>query len=219
MKPADVCRRLLFFHEPVITLADLVDVKVRDSFAGFMTIWPTSPPVIGRTVLPFPDADDDAITVAADAEYHAHLAGWKLSLRAAMYARKDHAVSACATIAMWSALDVMHQRFGLNTCSTTELTLLASGHEPGLGHPFPHRLGLTLEQTAHAMHRLDYDPFMQAFNPALKLPVETMNLRAPLVYVAVLGHSRSVAWHGDCPFSGGIPGDGDCRLIPRGTPK
>lgn len=179
--PPRLCTRHLFFSHSFNTITALHKPAVRRSFQGFITVWPTNPPVIGRSVLPFPSpGTDDQFTV--EAPYVVHVAGEELVLHSAMFASKDHAVSACATIATWLSTDLLHRRFALPTCSSSEITLLATGNDPKWGRAFPQTYGLDAEQITRALAALGYGPHIRYFDPDMRGPVERDRTWIGIVY-------------------------------------
>lgn len=154
--PKRWCTRHLFFAENIKTAAGLYRTRAVKSYKGCVTIWPTDPPVIGRTVLPFPEIDG-AIKVLAP--YEAHVNGVTLHIESALIASKDFGVSTCATVVTWLATDILQRKFGLKSCSSTEITLLAAGEEPKWGRPLPQIEGLSSDQIVRALCALGYNPY------------------------------------------------------------
>ena len=153
--PPKTCSRHLFFTADFKEPDDVRHPEISRSFCGFVTIWPTSPPVIGRSALPFPDGVDVKIA----APYYVHVSGCELTLEnSAMFASKDHGVAVCASISTWLATGLMHRSFDLRSCSSTEITILATGEDPKWGRPLPQTRGLDPEQIIRALTYLDYSP-------------------------------------------------------------
>lgn len=156
--PSRSCTRYLFFKEKFNSVHDIRFHKIANSFCGFMTMWPTNPRVIGGTVLPFPNDVNNTV----GASYTIHTAGQTLKTAkpSAMFASKDHGVAVCASIATWLATDLLHRRYDLATCSSAEVTLLATGVDPKWGRPYPQEIGLDNEQIVRALHNLGYAPIV-----------------------------------------------------------
>lgn len=167
--PPRDCIRYLFFRgteaDPngFTDLTDLASAEIRAGFAGFMVVWQTDPPVIGRTVLPFPPNQSETL-ISITARYKVHVAGFELELDSAMFASKDHGVSACATIATWLATDLLHRKFDLRTCSSSELTMRATERDPKWGRPLPQVHGLEPAQVIRALTELEYGPYIHSFS-------------------------------------------------------
>ena len=177
--PSKSCTRYLFFSNEFKTLCDWGQFDPAQSFLVFVTIWPTYPAVIGRSVLPFPMPSEGLNTIMVSTEYTVHVAGWDLPIRSAMFASKDHAVSACATVATWLATDLMHRQFDTRICSSTEITLLATGIDPKWGRPLPQVYGLDFEQITRALVSLDYGVHSYYFDAAIG-PTTVNNWIGPL---------------------------------------
>jgi hypothetical protein len=154
--PAKLCKRYLFFSQLFTALDDVPTSELQAAFRGSLVIWPTTPPVIGRSLLPYPGKSDGQYR--ADAQYRVHINGRELTIETALFASKDHAVSACATIATWLATNILHARFGSRTASSAELTLSATALEPKWSRPIPQKYGLDPGQITRALLALDYGP-------------------------------------------------------------
>jgi hypothetical protein len=183
--PARSCTRYLFFSKDFKSIEAVKEAEVADSFKGFIVIWPTNPPVIGRCVLPFPQ-DSTGYQKRITVNYVAHLAGVKLNLQTAMFASKDHAVSACATIATWLCTDLLRHRFNLRNSSSSEITLLATGKDPKWGRPLPQTYGLDNEQITRALTAMEYSPHVYYFDPGSISPREQSRTWVGLLYGYIL---------------------------------
>ncbi|MFC2032978.1 hypothetical protein ACFLUB_00410 [Chloroflexota bacterium] len=172
--PPRTCTRYLFFCESFSDISSLQNQRIIESFKGFLVVWPTYPPVIGRSVLPFPESLGSRDNmIRSDTDYEVYVAGVRLSIKSAVFASKDHAVSACATVATWLAVDLMHNKFGLRGSSTTEITLLATDKQPKWGRPIPQTTGLDIEQITKALTSLEYAPRVHYFDPKYTAPIES----------------------------------------------
>ncbi len=183
--PPRTCTRALFFSEDFEDISSVTIQKVAESFKGFLVIWPTDPPVIGRSILPFPaGSSDEQVSVMAD--YQCHVAGVTLTMKTAMFASKDHGVSACATIATWLATDLMHRRFRTRSCSSAEITLLATSRDPKWGRPLPQTYGLDIQQITRALASLDYAPYVYYLDRDLRVPVAKTGTWIGILYGYIL---------------------------------
>lgn len=164
--PDKFCTRYLFFGETFDQIGQLSSPRIRESFNGFLVLWPTTPPVIGRTCLPFPEPPTNTRQIMVKARHHVHVNGHELTANGATFASKDYGVSQCATIATWLATDLLHRRFDLRTCSSSEITLLATHSNPQWGRPIPQEHGLDNGQVVHALMELEYSPYVEFFPQA-----------------------------------------------------
>src|SRR5207244_4410176 len=81
---------------------------LQQNYRGFSVVRPIPGAPVGRTVLPasVTRAPADSTSVFSPVRRHAtHLAGFTLVTEGVPFQQQDHAVSACATTALWSALD------------------------------------------------------------------------------------------------------------------
>lgn len=119
----NVCRRLHFFSGPPLTRSDFLATlgdesgswSLQDAYLGFVVIRPIPGAPLGRTVLKhYPDRSPERPRILTPArDYAVHIAGLRLRVRGLAWAQQDAAVSACATIALWtmfhsSAFDEHH---------------------------------------------------------------------------------------------------------------
>ena len=115
--------------------------KFSHSYLGFVVVKPIEWSNIGRTVL-LPSLDQNKIFLNVTNE--ASLFGIPLHVRSVPYQTQDKAVSACATIALWTTLNPLHHLFGVPLFSPSEITEIASSL-PGEYRKFP-TTGLSLQQ-------------------------------------------------------------------------
>ncbi len=84
-----------------------IEQQLAKQYLGFMVVKPLPGSPIGRTVLKTfgPDAADGRRRrFGATRSYHVNLAGLSLSVQGLAFQQQDRGVSACATTALWSAL-------------------------------------------------------------------------------------------------------------------
>jgi hypothetical protein len=97
-----------------------------ESYLGFIVLKPfidkinNPEPSIGRTLLVPPTNDDRNLYV--EEEYNANLFGIPLKINTLPYQAKDHAISICATIALWIANNKLSSLFQTPLCSPLEIT-------------------------------------------------------------------------------------------------
>jgi hypothetical protein len=159
--PPKNCTRFIFFSELLSNIEDIYKKNIGDSLIGFITMWPTDPPIIGRTLLPLPSYSN----YHTGTRYKIHLAGKEIESKpAVMFASKDFGASVCATISTWLATELMHEKFDLDTCTSVEITLHATAGDPKWGRPLPQVYGLSGEQIVRALWNLNYEPFPYYFS-------------------------------------------------------
>lgn len=161
--PPKNCVRYLFFSsefDSESVLRHLHDAG-RAEFQGFVVVWPTAPPVIGRSALaPSPNLEGYFFLAVEQA---IHALGMRFVVESAPFASKDYGVSLCATIATWIATDILHDTIGSRDVSGVELTLLATGYDPKWGRPLPQHEGLDAQQIVRALTSLDLGPVVHYF--------------------------------------------------------
>lgn len=109
------CRRAHYFSGPSVDRAMLhgalagdedASRQLQSHYLGFVVLRPIPTAPIGRTVLRwYPDLTPATPRVTTPSrEYHAHVAGLRLTVRGLAWQQQDQGVGACATIALWSML-------------------------------------------------------------------------------------------------------------------
>lgn len=163
----NLCRRLHFFsceltNDQLFEFAGgnkLVSCALQDHYLGFLVLRPIPSAPFGRTVLRwYHDADADLPRVTNTArEYTAHLLGQTLSITTLAWQQQDSAVSACATVALWSilhssAFDAFHA-----IPTTAEITHRANDRLFAGNRTFPSQ-GLNVEQLCGAIMAFNKSP-------------------------------------------------------------
>ena len=147
----NVCRRRHFFGRGILTRSRFTAAAGGDrgaldelnaGYLGFLVVRPTAEAPFGRTVLRwYDDLQPDLPRVSSPSRpYHCHVAGLTLSVTGLAWQQQDRAVSACATVALWtmlhsSAFDDSHAiptiadiaRFAHRTMSLGKRVFPASG--------------------------------------------------------------------------------------------
>jgi hypothetical protein len=133
------CRRLHFFRcafdaerwRSLVVLSGRQEAEqeLQDGYLGFSVQRPLIEVPVGRTVLTTVPREIDGKTFRAFLgirEYGVHLGGLSLSVSGLAFQQQDQGVSACATTALWSALQnvTSMERLGLPT--PAQITLAAS---------------------------------------------------------------------------------------------
>lgn len=164
----NTCRRLHFFAVPVdhdrLSLAaggDQVALKeLQDAYLGFAVIRPLGGAPFGRTVLKwYPEsvAERPKRVTSPRREYVCHLLGIEFSVWGLAWQQQDSAVSACATVALWSvlhssALDEWH-----SVPTTAQITMFANRTASLGARTFPTN-GLTIGQVREAIKEAGLEP-------------------------------------------------------------
>lgn len=161
------CTRLHFFSEGFSEqqwlgfLSDdngpLTQEVLQKHYLGFIVLKPLPETVIGCTCLRvYDDTPERSFPILR--EYHAHLWGVFLKVRSLAFQEQDHVVAACATSALWAALQGTGTLFQHGIPSPIEITRSAARHMPGRSRILPNKEGLTIEQMAHAIRDVGLEP-------------------------------------------------------------
>lgn len=175
------CRRLHFFvdkHEAIKAQLDqLVEQGIakgltafreaclafsRSQYLGFCVFKPLPGSPIGRTVMrPFPEepttAKDFKRCFDCVRSYTVHLLGAELTVKGLAFQQQDVGVSACATTAMWSALQKIRDHEDIATVTPAQITALASRYSLPFGRSMPSE-GLSIDQMCQAIQALGVSP-------------------------------------------------------------
>ena len=134
--------------------------EIQESYLGFIVVRPikssTGDPLIGRTILktyPVEEGADRRYFVTE--KYCASLFGIPLEVNSLPFQEQDQGVSACATIALWSALNPLHSKFGIFRHSPAEITEVATSF-PSPSRAFP-TTGLILDQMINYIRSISLD--------------------------------------------------------------
>ncbi len=132
-------------------------------YLGFSVIKPLPGCPVGRTVLrPFPeDASPDYQREfkCVCLRNKAHLLGIPLSVTGLPFQQQDLGVSACATTALWSALQRARELEESGTATPAQITLRASQFTLPSGRAMPSE-GLSVDQMCQAVHSFGYAPIL-----------------------------------------------------------
>jgi len=159
--PAPRCRRLHAFRLADACLSALLDrahegidelreaeAVLQSAYRGFVVVRPLRGAEIGRTVLStYEHGGRRHYQVVRP--YRAHVGGLKLDVHGLAYQQQDGGTSVCASIALWSALQMVAHMSGHRTPTPPEVTYAAKS-------PFPATHGLDLHQMATAITNLGY---------------------------------------------------------------
>ena len=145
------------------------------SYLGFCVVKPLPGSPVGRTVMrsypadPAEPADPAAPPDAADPakgylrsfdcvrSYTAHLRGIALTVRGLAFQQQDVCVSACATTAIWSALQKVCDHEDIAAVTPAQITAIASRYSLPFGRAMPSE-GLSLDQMCQAIQAIGISP-------------------------------------------------------------
>ena len=136
--------------------------SLQTSYLGFTVIRPLPESPVGRTVLPanFPRAPKESVSYCGTTRRHnVHLAGISLYVDGVPFQSQDQGVSACATTALWSALDSVASREEITVSSPASITESATRYPLQEGRPFPNE-GLTVRQICEATRAAGFSPLV-----------------------------------------------------------
>ncbi len=141
---------------------DQIQKSLQDGYLGFSVIRPLPGCPVGRTVLPA-----RATRAPADSEsyfktvrrHNVHLAGFTLRVEGVPFQSQDQGVSACATTALWSALDCVSAAEEVTMSSPASITESATRYPLQEGRPFPTE-GLTVRQICEATRAAGFSPLV-----------------------------------------------------------
>ena len=177
------CKRLHFFNLPAADLEkamrnilnnienDFVsrresyDSKCRKfsaaSYLGFATVKPLPGCPVGRTVLRTYNRKTDGSTrlYPCTRDYTAHVVGVTLTVTGLAFQQQDLGVSACATTALWSSLQMVKSHEDAGTSSPAQITTFASRDTLPFGRPMPSE-GLSIEQMCLAVQSTGVAPML-----------------------------------------------------------
>ena len=133
---------------------------LQKAYLGFVALRPIPAVQIGYTCLvPYARKDEvgDANRMFLTREKQVHLAGIRLSVRGAPFMQQDRAVAACATTALWGALQLLpHETEGVPP-STVAITEGATKYKIKTRR-FPARKGLDRDQMTQAIRQCGWAP-------------------------------------------------------------
>lgn len=177
------------------------------NYLGFIIIRPLPAVPIGRTVLKTLDDSPDRIFPCA-VEYIVHFVGFELKVDGLAFQQQDSSVGACATTAVWSALQRMHKHEGGKAPTPREITEAAVRYSVS-DRPFPASSGLTVEQICEALRSSGYPPEVLAYKGDSAIFCQTLGCYLSSGIPAILaiaaqgiGHAVTVVGYRQLPPSG-----------------
>lgn len=129
-----------------------VQELLQTDYLGFSVVRPLPGSLVGRTVLRTLDQatpEGHSRLFSCTRDYRVHLAGFELSVTGLAFQQQDQGVSACATTALWSALQRVARLEGLPLATPAEITQAASRYFLAGGRALPSE-GLTIHQICEA---------------------------------------------------------------------
>lgn len=169
------CDRVHFFSAPVRQVTEffgkLISVANRGvaefehycsgfagaAYLGFSVVKPLQGCPVGRTIVrPFPN-EDDRIRFTCVRKNVVHVGGAELTIHGVPFQQQDLAVSACATTALWSALDRLQHFESVSPATPAQITSLASRFALPFGRSMPSE-GLSIDQMCQATQALGAAP-------------------------------------------------------------
>lgn len=132
-----------------------VGAILQAAYLGYIVVRPLPSVPIGRTVLRL--RDHDHWVNRSQTTYSVHFLGFELTVDGLAFQQQDQAVGACATVAIWTALQRQSRRDGARAPTPSEITEAAVRHFLPAGRPFPSP-GLTIEQICEALRSFDFPP-------------------------------------------------------------
>ena len=140
---------------------DNVERELAEQYLGFMVVKPLAGSPIGRTVLrTFARASSRGRReFPAVRRYAVTLAGLSLSVEGLAFQQQDQGVSACATTALWSALQRTAPLEGLSSPTPAQITEAASRYMLPGGRALPSE-GLRFDQLCEAVRAAGLAPVL-----------------------------------------------------------
>jgi hypothetical protein len=155
-----------------------------EAYLGFAVVKPLAGSPVGRTVLRcFPELPTEPERAGqfrrnfrCTRVYKCHLAGAELSVCGLAFQQQDVGVSACATTAIWSALQKAGDHEDIAPATPAQITMLATRHSLPGGRPMPSE-GLSVDQMCQAVQAVGVAPNL--------FRVEDVNLARGLLHSAI----------------------------------
>ena len=158
-------------------------------YLGFTVIRPLRGSPVGRTVLrtlnPKKPEDKSLRQMACTRDYRVHLLGAELTVRGLAFQQQDVGVSACATIALWTALHRVRDAEDIASATPAQITGLASKFRLPYGRSMPSE-GLDVEQMCLAVQAIGVSPYLsrvENFNGARSLIYSATNSGMPAILI------------------------------------
>lgn len=154
------CARLHFFNTQIDhksftkmlhEYTDETRLKLNEAYLGFIVIKPLPKTFIGKSCFNiYSSIKEDASKKVLNRKYNISLFGIRLELRTVAFQEQDKVVSACATTAIWTALQALDKKDLRQVPSCSEITLAAINHVNESSNSFPNK-GLSNKQILRAL--------------------------------------------------------------------
>jgi len=174
----------------------------KKAYLGFSVIKPLHGSPVGRTVMKCcPEVPGDPSKAASfrrlfscTRRYVSHLIGIELHVDGLAFQQQDIGVSACATTALWSALQSFRNHEELAPATPAQITTLAVRYSLPFGRAMPSE-GLSLDQMCQAVQALGVSPnlFRVQDDAALAKSILFSAVRsgiAPILILTLRSNSR-----------------------------
>lgn len=175
--------------------------KLKDSYIGFVVLRPLPRTIVGRTCLKPYSTGGTGRHYPAVCHVEVSLYGFPLAVDCMPFQEQDSNVAACATCALWSALNVVANQFNAVVQSPSHITLRATEHGMSRARIFPNQ-GMTEEDMAYAIRKSGLDPVVIDFQQTHDLMTANRFLGSVYAYlgmgvpviaiVAILNKNESV---------------------------
>ena len=172
---------------------------LRSSYLGYVVVRPQPSVPIGRTVLRPEGASPATMNAWVQSRYGAHVMGMSLKVEGLAFQQQDRAVGACATTAVWTALQQTCKRESDRPPTPSAITQAAVRYSVPEGRALP-STGLTLAQICEAFRSFEFPPDVFAVNgdpPLFKIRLNTYVRSGMPVLLAIRGpgggHAVTVA--------------------------
>lgn len=133
-----------------------VNEELRAAYLGFISVRPLPSVPVGRTILIPPQGTDNGASFITTS-YTVHVLGFEIPLQGLAFQQQDRAVGACATTAIWTALQRSCKHEGGRPPTPSAISEAASRYSLPLGRPLPSP-GLTIEQICEALRHFEFPP-------------------------------------------------------------
>jgi hypothetical protein len=221
---ANYCRRVHFFCSAVKEVRERFDhisrlagtarfeISSREfsdaQYLGFAVIRPLAGSCVGRTVL----RSRLLHTTCAHEikrKYSCHVSGVELTLEGLAFQQQDVGVAACATTAIWSALQKARDSEDFGAATPAQITMLAARNSLPFGRAMPNE-GLSLDQMCQAIQAVGQSPsLMRVENATVGRGILHSCSRSGLAGILILDDPKGGPSHAVC-LAGievdGVPG-------------
>jgi len=168
------CKRIHFFSQSFTSLDELVlhpestaVKKLWGSYKGFVTVKPLPKSRLGPVILsPYPTNDKTDRRFTAIRPYTIHLLGRSIPLHSLAFMEQDGILSACSTVAIWSAMHRLHHMFNVGILRPVAINTLAkytAHNQPGA---LP-SIGMDLHQICGVIEQMGLKAELRTLNGSL----------------------------------------------------